>query len=200
MGAHPSPRLERIAGVFLPAAVREEVLGDLFERYQSPPRYLASTLRLLPAIFFSRVRRTADPQLTSIVACLVYLSYLTAAWLASSATDIFRPALPAALTILGILLTDAYTLRPGPVRAPLAGAVLALPVGGMIAGALSLTLASATRMVLLPHSGAPPRQTAGGGRSTPASVGTPVDLSLVRMLVAIALILAWALLRRRFLS
>lgn len=195
MPGHPSARLERLTALLFPAVVREEVLGDLYERYQSPRQYMAAALGLAPLLLLSRVRRTAEVQLTATVALLVYLSYLGAAWLSGS-PDAWEAALPAAVTIAGMVVADAYALWPHPVGGPLVGTVLAAILGSSpspAAAAAGLLLASLTRMLLPPDTA--PLQTA-GGHTAPASGAPPRRDSAVPSWIAAAFLIAWALYRK----
>jgi hypothetical protein len=80
MASLPPKALEKLVGWFLPPACKEEVLGDLCERYKSPARYLGDAIRVIPCVIVSRIRRTSDPQELVISAMLVYASMLATAW------------------------------------------------------------------------------------------------------------------------
>jgi hypothetical protein len=58
METRPRPLIERLVGLCLPAACREQVLGDLCERYTSESQYLADAARTVPFVLASRARRT----------------------------------------------------------------------------------------------------------------------------------------------
>lgn len=58
MEARPSPIAEAIIGACLPPACREEVLGDLHERYQSSTQYLLDAFHTIPLVLASQVLRT----------------------------------------------------------------------------------------------------------------------------------------------
>lgn len=170
-GGEPSRRLESAVAKLIPAPVREEVLGDLYERYESPGQYLSLASRVIPLVVFSRIRRTADFELSLTVGLLVYLCYLSAAWWCGEAAAVSpaRLAAPAAATLVGILVADAYAVpsalgtafvmlteiaivwvRPG----------WALPVWLiLIAGSAGLVLATATRLLMV----VPVRPGGGGG-------------------------------------
>ena len=62
MHAGPSKTAEAIVAVFVPPACREEVLGDLHERYRFPLQYGLDALRTVPLVIISKIRRTADPE------------------------------------------------------------------------------------------------------------------------------------------
>ncbi len=72
--AGPSLALERAALWLVPPAVREEVAGDLHERYRSPARYLADLARTLPHVIASQLRRGTDPVLFLLAALTLAIS------------------------------------------------------------------------------------------------------------------------------
>jgi hypothetical protein len=141
MAFGPSRSAEAIVAILVPPACREEVLGDLHERYRSPLRYFFDALSTVPLVILSRVRRTADPQLLVMQAFALYLSFLTAARfqdgpLLQSRWGLLRLAIPGGIALLGLVLEDAYA-TPGKqsalrfVRGPLIGLGLALFSQGM---------------------------------------------------------------------
>jgi hypothetical protein len=179
MNSGPSKAAEAIVAVFVPPACREEVLGDLHERYQSPRQYALDAVRAVPLVILSRVRRTADPPVLLIQAFALYVSFLGAAWFNGGALLFERPgllrlAVPAGTAMLGLVLEDAYA-NPGrqsplsQVRGPMVGlgvallsqgvfwagnSSLAIPGWTMLYGcAMSLLLCSAVRMSFPPTSG-----------------------------------------------
>jgi hypothetical protein len=171
------PRIaEAIVALLVPPASREEVLGDLHERYRSPRQYVCEASRTVPLVIASRIRRTADAQVLMMQALALYLSFLSAARLIDSAVlsepwGLLRLAIPAAMILLGLILEDAYA-RPGKrsplglARGPVLGIGLAvgsqamLGLGGgdlavaqriLVYGcAMSLLLGSAVRMLFPP--------------------------------------------------
>ncbi len=172
----PSKTVEAIVAVFVPPACREEVLGDLHERYRSPRQYILDALHTVPLVIMSRIRRTADPQILVIQAFVLYLSFLGAAWLRDRALPdeqwgLLRLAIPAAVALLGLILDDIYA-DPGRrsalslARGPVLGLIfvlasqelfqvsdpaLALPRWITFYGcAMSFLLSSAIRMWLPP--------------------------------------------------
>ena len=172
----PSKAAEAIVAILLPPACREEVLGDLHERYRSPLQYAADVLSTVPLVILSRIRRTADPQVLLIQAFALYASFLTAAWfkdasLLQAQWGLLRLAIPPGMALLGLMLEDAYA-APGHrsplklLRGPLLGfglafgsqAVfwvgkfdLAVPSWIMVYGsAMSLLLSSGVRLLFPP--------------------------------------------------
>ena len=113
MCSGPSKAAEAIVAVFVPPACREEVLGDLHERYSSRRQYGLDALRTVPLVIISRMRRTADPQVLLIQAFALYASFLGAAWLKAGALlreewGLLRLAVPAGMAMLGLILEDTY--------------------------------------------------------------------------------------------
>ena len=122
MQSRPSKAAEFLVAIFVPPACREEVVGDLHERYRSPLHYALETIRTVPMVVLSRIRRTADPQILLMQAFAFYLSFLCFAWFHGGALlrdrwGLLRLAIPGAMMLLGLVLEDAYA-RPGP-RPPL---------------------------------------------------------------------------------
>src|SRR3954465_12379079 len=76
----PSRRAEAFVAIFLPEGCREEVLGDLYERYRSPAQYAGDAAATVPLVIASRIRRASDLQLLLIEAAAMYISYLSVAW------------------------------------------------------------------------------------------------------------------------
>ncbi len=176
MSSGPSKVAEAIVAVFVPPACREEVLGDLHERYSSPRQYGLDALRTVPLVIISRIRRTADPQALLIQAFAVYVSFVGAAWfqdggLLREQWGLLRLAIPAGAALLGLILEDTYASpgRRSPlrmVRGPVLGLGLALvsqsvfwagnpdlavPLWIMFYGCgMSLLLSSAVRMLFPP--------------------------------------------------
>jgi hypothetical protein len=176
MYSGPSKAAEALVTVFTPPACREEVLGDLHERYRSPGQYGLDVLRTVPLVIISRTRRAADPQVLLIQAFALYVSFLGAAWFTDRALlreqwGLLRLAIPAATAMLGLMLEDAYA-NPGHrsplklVRGPAVGLGLALVSQGVLwtgdpdlavprwiafyGCAMSLLLSSAVRLLFPP--------------------------------------------------
>jgi hypothetical protein len=151
MARGPSRKVEALVALFTPPACREEVVGDLYERFRSPRQYAFDALITVPLVILSRIRRTADPQVLVMHAFALYLSFLCAAWmsdpaLVSSRFGLLRLAIPAGIAILGLVLEDVYS-RPGRrsalslTRGPAIGLGLALLSQGMFrAGNLEVAL------------------------------------------------------------
>jgi hypothetical protein len=67
MNGGPPTTLERALLWVIPPQVREEVAGDLWERYHSVPSYLADLIRTLPWIVASQGRRATEPSLFLLI-------------------------------------------------------------------------------------------------------------------------------------
>jgi len=219
MHSGPSKTAEAIVAVLVPPARREEVLGDLQERYTSPRQYTLDALHTVPLVIISRMCRTADPQILLIQAFALYVSFLGAAWLRGGAVlsepwGLLRLAIPAAMAMLGLILDDTYA-NPGRrsalslARGPLLGLVLALASQEMFwisdpdlaiprwiafyGCAMSLLLSSAVRMLFPPVTGQllGANAPALGLKQTGASRGGPQ--AIIRVLKGISAILAVAI-------
>jgi hypothetical protein len=138
MSTGPPRILERIVSLLVPPACREEVVGDLHERFESPMQYATEAFLTVPLVILSRMRRTTDPQVLLIQVFAMSLSFLCAAWLTGEETfrrqlSLLRFAIPVAMAALGIVLNDTYA---NPVhrsavnyaRGPLLGVLLAFGV------------------------------------------------------------------------
>ncbi|HXB71714.1 MAG TPA: hypothetical protein VNY05_25985 [Candidatus Acidoferrales bacterium] len=137
----PPRSLETLAGMFIPPASREVVVGDLHERCllrpgtpwacRGLPQYVADVVMTVPLVILSRIRRTTDFQVLLMEAFVLYLSFWGAARFMDAAfldnrLGFLRLAIPAATTLLALMLEDAYAM-PGrrwplkAIRAPVFG-------------------------------------------------------------------------------
>lgn len=172
----PPGIMEAIVGLLLPPACREEVLGDLHERYTSTRPYIVDAISTLPLVIVSRIRRTTDPVVVLMEALALYTSFVLAAWWLDPAllyhpSGLLRLAMPVAVTLIAVVLGDVYAnpakrspLKPilgvafGVGFAFLSQAVLSagnaeLAVSRSImitGGGLGLLLVSSTRMLFPP--------------------------------------------------
>lgn len=184
MPSAPPKVAETVVGFLIPPACREDVLGDLHERYICPRQYVVDALLTTPLVIASRIRRTTDPQVFLMEAFLTYASFLAAAWyrggrLLNDQWGLLRLALPPAIALVALMLEDAYATprEPSPVkliRGPALGLgiallsqallaagslELALPRWIMFAGsAISLLLFSTVRMLFPPVTDRPQRR------------------------------------------
>jgi hypothetical protein len=74
MPSGPSKTTVAVVAFLIPPACREEVLGDLHERFQSPSQYVADALFTITLIILSRIRRTADVEILLLQSFALYMS------------------------------------------------------------------------------------------------------------------------------
>jgi hypothetical protein len=72
--AGPPPALEKLVWHLLPPVVREEVAGDLWERFRSPLHYLADAVTTLPFLIVSQARRQTNGPLFLLQCYTVFVS------------------------------------------------------------------------------------------------------------------------------
>ena len=218
MASGPPKSAEALVAILVPPACREEVVGDLYERYRSPSQYAFDALITVPLVILSRVRRTADSQVVLIQAFALYASFLCAAWFKDPAIlqaqwGLLRLAIPAGITLLVVMLEDAYA-SPGRrsslrmARGPVLGLAfalfsqglfwsgnpkLAIPRWVLLYGcAMSLLLSCAVRMLF------PPATQQLHGANAPAdwlkqADGTSENLKALPAIAAAVLLLLVAL-------
>lgn len=96
----PSKKMEAAAAFLIPPACREEVLGDLYERYKSGPQYIVDVVRTLPLVIWSQMRRMTEPRVFLLEVLAVCFSFVAAQWLVDG---------PAGLLRLGFLPPPRYS-------------------------------------------------------------------------------------------
>ncbi len=108
----PPKALERFVGVLLPPACREEVLGDLCEKYKSPWQYVTTAARVVPSVILSRIRRTTDFQVLVIETSVLYGAYIASAWHQNHASlhepELRHLAIPTIETMAVLVLERAW--------------------------------------------------------------------------------------------
>jgi hypothetical protein len=135
MHSGPAKTVETIVAWLVPPACREEIVGDLHERYRSPFHYVWEVVRTVPPVIVSRIRRTADPHVLLIQSLALYLSFVLATWLVDTTLlrnewSLVRLGVLVVAIVLGMLLEDAYADPAGNrrwshVRGPMLGFTLA---------------------------------------------------------------------------
>jgi hypothetical protein len=109
--------IEKVVGIVIPPACREETLGDLRERNhdrkQGSQLFVYDALRTVPFVIVSRIRRTTDSVVLLMQAFCCYVSFLTAAFyvepsLISTREGLLRLAIPCAIALAVLMLADAY--------------------------------------------------------------------------------------------
>jgi hypothetical protein len=153
MGSTPPKIVETVVGVFIPTACREEVLGDLHERYTSKLHYFRDALLVVPMVIMSRIRRTADQQVLLMEGLVFYLSYMGSAWFLNKSflnqeRGFLKLAIPASIILVGLILEDAYA-APGK-RSPLKAmhGILTVLAAAYLIQALLLSRSSALAIPL----------------------------------------------------
>jgi hypothetical protein len=127
----PPAWLERIVLGLIPPGAREAVAGDLCETYASPRQYAHETLRTVPLVILSQMRRNLNLPALLLQTGLVYFCLGPAA---------------ASLALPVLLLNDTYQpiTRPCPRRA-LRAAILIASAALVFLQAASLTMGAAIR-------------------------------------------------------
>jgi hypothetical protein len=105
--------IEKLVGIFIPPACREEVLGDMRERNEGIQLFIYDALRTVPFVIVSRIRRTTDSVVLLMEAFCCYVSFLTVAFVADRAMiatqpGLLRLAIPGAIALALLVLADAY--------------------------------------------------------------------------------------------
>jgi hypothetical protein len=105
--------IEKIVGIFIPPACREEVLGDLRERNEGAQLFIYDALRTVPFVIISRIRRTTDSVVLVMEAFCCYISFLAAAWaldrpMVYRQGGLVRLAIPCAIALLFLVIADSY--------------------------------------------------------------------------------------------
>jgi len=105
--------IEKIVGIFIPPACREEVLGDLREKNDGVQLFIYDALITIPLVIVSRIRRTTDSVVLLMEAFCCYVSFLAAAWfvqpsMASTREGLLRLAIPGAIALAVLVVADAY--------------------------------------------------------------------------------------------
>ena len=179
MPSVPPRWAEMLVTLLVPPAAREEILGDLHERYTGLARYASDAASTIPLIIASRMRRTADASTVFMEAVVLYISFLCAALyekatILSDEWALIRLAIPPAIALAAFRVADAYGTRGGPpalkqFRTVAVGvgfaflAQTALSTGSpsvalpqrilLLGGALSLPLVTTVRILFPPFDG-----------------------------------------------
>nr|TFG54543.1 MAG: hypothetical protein E4H34_02400 [Hyphomicrobiales bacterium] len=84
MEARPPELMARAAHFLIPSAMREEICGDLCERYKSPLQYIKEVFSMLPHLIAGQIRRNTNLSLLGVQAFLLF----------SVSADLLPPAMP----------------------------------------------------------------------------------------------------------
>jgi hypothetical protein len=114
MESGPSKVAETIAGYLLPPACREEILGDMRERYRSRFGYFLEALHEVPCVIYSRICRTTDAVVALMEAASMYTAFVIAAkcvdvTLLSAQSGFARLAIPPMVVLAVMSVADAYS-------------------------------------------------------------------------------------------
>jgi hypothetical protein len=114
MESGPPKIAETLVYWLLPPACREEILGDMRERNQSPAQYLIEAVSTVPSVIYSRILRTTDAVLALMEAISVYTAFVMSAWwlnreLLFREYGYARLAVPPVIFMATIILADAYS-------------------------------------------------------------------------------------------
>ncbi|MFC5862503.1 hypothetical protein ACFPT7_09400 [Acidicapsa dinghuensis] len=114
MESQPPKIAELFVYWLVPPACREEVLGDMRERYHGPAQYLVEAASTVPSVIYSRIRRTTDAVIALMEAVSIFTAYAMAAWWLNRPMLIreygfARLAIPSAIFLAAIILADAYS-------------------------------------------------------------------------------------------
>ena len=114
MESGPSKVAETIVGYLLPPACREEILGDMRERYRSGLGYFVEALQVIPFVVYSRIGRTTDAVVAPMEVVSMYTAFVVVAnWvdptLISADSGLARLAIPSAVVLAVMSLADAYS-------------------------------------------------------------------------------------------
>jgi hypothetical protein len=112
----PPKFLESLVTLLLPPAVREQVLGDIHERYESPVKYIVDAASVVPAAIFGQLRRAMPIPFRLLEVLIVYSSVFVGGRLLS-VLDVPppSPSQVAHLTMValaGLVWHDLYYVRP----------------------------------------------------------------------------------------
>jgi hypothetical protein len=115
MESGPSKVAEIIAGWLVPPACREEILGDMRERYRSGLRYFLEAAHLIPCVIFSRICRTTDAVLALMEVASLYTAFVIVAKyfdpvLILGRSGFARLAIPPVIVLATMSLADAYSV------------------------------------------------------------------------------------------
>jgi hypothetical protein len=122
----PPRSIEFLIGLLIPRARREDVLGDMHERYRSQIAYAADAVTAVPAAILCQIRRATPAPFLLLEVLLVYASYLAGAVLMSWADGPPRLATVSRTTLvvlIGLLLHHAYADFPSKSRLKLIASV-----------------------------------------------------------------------------
>jgi hypothetical protein len=114
----PPTKIEMIVALLTPPARREEVLGDLYERYKSPAQYVFDAAVTVPLVVASQIRRTADPGVVLLEALSLYFCFFAGDGHAGAGffqqPQVLRILIQVISALFGLRLADAYMTSRSP--------------------------------------------------------------------------------------
>ena len=124
--ARPPALIDAVVRTLIPPASREHVMGDLWERYRSPLRFVLDAVKTMPFVIASRIRRT------STVGALVVQAFVLCVGLAAGSGGFVPAVAPLVVMLLTLVLRDAYK-KSVSLSAKQVLADVAFGAGGMLA-------------------------------------------------------------------
>ena len=141
----PPRKLEAVVALLVPPARREEVLGDLCERYTNPRQYVTDAIRTVPLVVASQIRRTTDLGVMFLEAFALYFSFfvgtlrLTGAALLPEQLRVLSLLIPTGVALVALRFVDAYSNgRRRSTMKLILGTTIAVAVAFLSEAALSL--------------------------------------------------------------
>jgi hypothetical protein len=102
METRPPVLIDAVVRALIPPACREHVVGDLWERYRSPSRFVLDAAGTVPFVVASQIRRTSTLSAVFIQAFVLFVAFA-----ASSRGSAFAVA-PLLAGLVALVLRDAY--------------------------------------------------------------------------------------------
>jgi len=198
----PSKVLEAIVGLLVPPACREEVMGDLHEKYTGPAQYLLLALQVVPCVIVGRIRRTTDALVLLTEALLIYGSFLAAIWYTDKTRlldpwELVRLAIPTGLNLIALALEHAWDFEARWPLMLIRGGAIGISIAFNTYGACaSLALVSAVEILFRPGANLP--EGAAGpalwlkqrSQSAVVSMGTKFSIAVATVITLEAIIQA----------
>ena len=106
----PPALVDAMIRMLIPPACRENVIGDLWERYTSPRQYVVDAHRTLPFVIWSQIRRTLDPLplAMQLLPAFVFFGGLVGRPGADGRPVWLRAVVPAIAVAVAMVVRDAY--------------------------------------------------------------------------------------------
>jgi hypothetical protein len=108
METRPPVLVERVVRFLTPPSAREEVVGDLSERYRSPVQYLGDATVTVPFVIASQIRRSSNLPVLGLQAFILFTCLGGFVAEVAEPPMWMRAAIPTATGFVGLVLRDAY--------------------------------------------------------------------------------------------